>query len=786
MGIEIIGKLTQKNNGNFKLVDLEDVDYDGTGKNAKQELEKKIEDAKNSATPYDDSAIKADIKTLKDNEVTLVKDETSMEGIKDNEYPTLTTTDKTLIGSINEVNAQFKDIAKKTIIENNKLYLAKSDGTKLDEGTQLPVNSGSSVVTNKFYKTESIGQLYDQPGENKYIAWCPGDLRYDKNLDKYIMLVFCCEKHVGATTQEVYQVVIDSHTYETSKPVKIKMLDNDGSTDITPVKFGCCSYIILNDGTYLMLNSIDKITYKFISTDNGLTWVKQNTITGYSGEPWGMYELSNGRIIISEDLANAGLWYSDDKGNTWTNVKPSGAPGNYNAEGCILELGNNKLMCLARKNMSGQGVSSSGYGDKAIISYSTDNGTTWSAWQESSSISMNASCCTGIVHDGLVEIFANNRWYHRGDYTCTEYTNTGKNGALKHYVATIENALLDNFTDNGIVVYANTPSDNSDTAQDFHSPCLATNGKDILLVYFDRVYPYTLESTNHYFIRGSLDGIDYSVKDNLISNVFSYSSAYIHKLLDIQKAQIITLVNEAILSNTPITPGDSDNPTSYITDGIICNFNFLNESKMDKTNMTITDSINNIVGKFTQGRGNNLVTTFPTITTNHIGNENLRIEPNVLDSYIENSDDFEFSREIVLHFDSKNEILTDMSSLIHFVDNNGGNSPRVYPFSVSAWYEDTSNSMQSLGINSLNLLNTNMPGLYHIVYTCSKEGVLNVYLNGKLVGSATASNFSHWDIKNLKNLSFLCQPKRSYRIYKKALTSDEILNNYKYEKSLII
>lgn len=113
MGIEIIGKLTQKNNGDFKLVDLENVDYDGTGKSAKQELEKKIEEAKNSSTPYDDSAIKADIQTLKTNEVNLVEDETSMEGIKDNEYPTLTTTDKTLIGSINEVNAQCKDVANK-------------------------------------------------------------------------------------------------------------------------------------------------------------------------------------------------------------------------------------------------------------------------------------------------------------------------------------------------------------------------------------------------------------------------------------------------------------------------------------------------------------------------------------------------------------------------------------------------------------------------------------------------------------------------------------------------
>ena len=48
MGIEIIGKLTQKNNGDFKLVDLADVDYDGTGKSAKQELENKIEEVNNT------------------------------------------------------------------------------------------------------------------------------------------------------------------------------------------------------------------------------------------------------------------------------------------------------------------------------------------------------------------------------------------------------------------------------------------------------------------------------------------------------------------------------------------------------------------------------------------------------------------------------------------------------------------------------------------------------------------------------------------------------------------
>ena len=45
---------------------------------------------------------------------------------------------------IKTINTQLGDIANKTVIENNKLYLVKSDGTKLDEGTELPTSSGST------------------------------------------------------------------------------------------------------------------------------------------------------------------------------------------------------------------------------------------------------------------------------------------------------------------------------------------------------------------------------------------------------------------------------------------------------------------------------------------------------------------------------------------------------------------------------------------------------------------------------------------------------------------
>jgi hypothetical protein len=182
MGIEIIGKLTQKNNGDFKLVDLENVDYDGTGKSAKQELEKKIEDAKNSSTPYDDSVIKADIQTLKDNKITLVKDETSMEGVKDNEYDTLTTQDKTLIGSINEINAQYKDITNNQPTDlsldsaTNLLQLVNSKGSKLGNGITLPISSGggtSQYLHIKYSSTgapQLAGQISDIP--NAYIGLC--------------------------------------------------------------------------------------------------------------------------------------------------------------------------------------------------------------------------------------------------------------------------------------------------------------------------------------------------------------------------------------------------------------------------------------------------------------------------------------------------------------------------------------------------------------------------------------------------------------------------------------
>lgn len=131
MGIEIIGKLTQKNNGDFKLVDLADVDYDGTGKSAKQELEKKIEEAKNSSTPYDDTEVKTDINNIKTD---LGTDE-------------LTTTAKNVKGAVNEVAAQCKDIAKEKMDKN----------TTDISVSQININNGK--ITQNYLSDELLQQM---------------------------------------------------------------------------------------------------------------------------------------------------------------------------------------------------------------------------------------------------------------------------------------------------------------------------------------------------------------------------------------------------------------------------------------------------------------------------------------------------------------------------------------------------------------------------------------------------------------------------------------------------
>lgn len=93
--------------------------------------------------------MKADIQTLKDDQIILVEDDTSMEGISDSEHDTLTTTNKKIIPAINEVNDKFKDIAKK--IEQGGTGggkgLTQTQITALDNMFKICAYTSSNITT---------------------------------------------------------------------------------------------------------------------------------------------------------------------------------------------------------------------------------------------------------------------------------------------------------------------------------------------------------------------------------------------------------------------------------------------------------------------------------------------------------------------------------------------------------------------------------------------------------------------------------------------------------------
>ena len=87
---------------------------------------------------------------VEENQINLVEDDTSMEGISDTVYDTLETNDKTIIGAINEVNTQCKDIANNFTTEQTDSSFIIKYGNKII--AEIPLNSSretQNIVTDE-------------------------------------------------------------------------------------------------------------------------------------------------------------------------------------------------------------------------------------------------------------------------------------------------------------------------------------------------------------------------------------------------------------------------------------------------------------------------------------------------------------------------------------------------------------------------------------------------------------------------------------------------------------
>lgn len=97
-----------------------------------------------------DVEARKDIQVIKENQINLLEDDTSMEGISDTVHDTLETDDKRIIGGINEVNAKLKDIANLFSTEQTTNSYKIKCGNKVI--AEIPLGSASP-------STESFGNI---------------------------------------------------------------------------------------------------------------------------------------------------------------------------------------------------------------------------------------------------------------------------------------------------------------------------------------------------------------------------------------------------------------------------------------------------------------------------------------------------------------------------------------------------------------------------------------------------------------------------------------------------
>lgn len=137
------------------------------------------------------------------------------------------------------------------------------------------------------------------------------------------------------------------------------------------------SLVIVCDKVQRDENSSSEI-YLWYGDAEGEHWSEPEVLPFCGIVPDKFRELKNGRRILAAHFYNPAsqkleqyLWYSDDKGKTWSPRITVAADPRYNlCEVSLLECENNTLIAFMREN--------SGKGYDMLKAISTDNGETWS------------------------------------------------------------------------------------------------------------------------------------------------------------------------------------------------------------------------------------------------------------------------------------------------------------------------------------------------------------------------------------------------------------------------
>lgn len=603
-------------------------------------------------------------------------------------------------------------------------------------------SKSGSAIQSDLAKTINFGNIIPvEEKEGDYLCWTMGNCKYDKYTDKVVFLYNAREEHV-ASLSRIYMRTIDCQTYEVSKSTLVADTVDIGGTEYALVSN---FFLILEDGTYLVLakassesNTNDVVAnYVYKSTDHGATWTQTeisiNTSHTYNGNH-NPVVLSNGRIIAT--ITTSGLqhvMYSDDNGENWTIASMVSSSGL--SEGFIVELDDvGNLCCISRQ-------SASVYTTKkpAKLSFSSDYGATWTAPVGSVSIpDMTANPCSAIVDkDGMVTLFYGSR-----------YNGNGHNATLYKQNGTLEQLTNDNMNEPVVVCHGDAVH-----GQDFgYVACCEDKYGQMYVVYYDG--DSTEEGyTTIKLVRASRTNIDTAINDSVAGKTNVYSAEMVERLLKNQYDILIKKINDIILENGGNVDDEGDG--SYpVMSGLI---HWLKPEDVEST--TWTDFIDNTKSYAVTEYNSemNLVKTNGSINFGTSG-----------DVGIDTDYTFEFdvynvaTGQLLLY--SKNGVQLDMDIQVK---------------QDQYYINGTSYTYNSWGSGNAGELKEK---LIHFALTKDADGNYNIYINGKLEGSTTDATVldstRQWAIG--RESAYL----GNVRIYNRALTSDEVANNYKYEQSI--
>lgn len=596
------------------------------------------------------------------------------------------------------------------------------------------------------------GQMRKQVRDFQGWAHC---VQYDPELGLAVGIINSGNgSHTNA--QPWYRTTIDPKTGYMSDYEEITVLDTDGETVITPEAGYMGSFRILSDGTYMCIDGKQTI---YTSPDKGKTLVKKLQYafsTMSDASMFGLTELSTGRLLVGHGGQKNTLWYSDDDGTTWTSVVPSVAnlgaqvypEGNHTPfEPCFIECGGGKVICYARASMGAYNTYAEGAYSKqeaAVYSVSKDYGATWSAWNWSKTIlDMTGNNAKAVVVNGKAHMVFGSRYHGFTD----AYGNT-PHFALRYATATLEDAFADNWSDYQVIDIGHWNLETAEYTSDCGYPSVFAVNGNLYAIYYDSDGTGSAYGANWRLVLGSgVAQVQPASNGKGAMNV-----GYTQAAVDAIVSKLTTKINDLYLKIGEMPP-DAEKGELPITDGLVEWFNPADESAWDDTYLLSSKLNTGKTATGVSGGGTWLYT-------------NYRVKPTVFNDGL---------AQIGLVMPAMSEYGITGECSIEFTFDIGTNQNIFFLCTAPANWGTNNTSVFSLLNNPGGVYETNV---CHLIMVFTTDGVL-LYKNGQYVETKTA--VAETDIA----ASFALVRPYGYglgevRLYNRALTADEVKNNYTY------